>query len=224
MVQVADTVIAVSPGDAEALSSLANDHASQPVVIPNLHDMSTRKRHGNRSSARWDLLFVGGFLHEPNTDAVRWLLNGIVPRLPLNRYRIAIVGHGLPRDLADLADSAGVEYLGEVETLEPIYASTKASIAPLRFGAGVKGKVIEAALHGLPVVATDVAWESIDVSHGVSGLVANDEAEFASAITSLLDDEDLRSRIVDECGAWLSGFSIESYSNLLRDSIGMHRA
>lgn len=226
MVQVADTVIAVSKSDAAALESLAEGSSGTVTVVPNLYDLSTRRAHGDRRAEgyRWDLLFVGGFLHEPNTDAVRWLLEGIIPRLPPHRYRIALVGHGLPRDLAARAAGVGVDYLGEVASLDAVYAISRVSIAPVRFGSGVKGKVIEAALHGLPVIGTTVAWEGIEVAPGVSGVVADDENGFAVAIEALLESNEDRREMVEESGRWLTPFASQFYSDILRDAVGVRHA
>ena len=119
MVEVADTVIAVSRSDADSLAALVGGAPGSVSVIPNLYDLDSWKPHGDRGAggSDWDLLFVGGYLHEPNTDAVRWLLEAIVPRLGPSRYRVALVGHGLPADLVELAERVGVAYLGEVSSL-----------------------------------------------------------------------------------------------------------
>jgi glycosyltransferase involved in cell wall biosynthesis len=221
MVQAADAVIAVTESDAAALAELA-DGSSEVVVIPNLYNVDARTQHGTHDEDRyqWDLLFVGGFLHEPNTDAVRWLLDGIVPLLPENRFRLALVGHGLPPHLVRQAETLGVHYLGEVRSLDEVYAATRVSIAPVRFGSGVKGKVIEAALHGLPVIGTTVAWEGIEVRHGTSGVIADGEAEFVAAIEDLVKDSESRAHMVEQSAEWLSRFSASSYAGLLRQIVG----
>lgn len=223
MVEVADAVIAVSRSDADSLAALVGGAEGSVSVIPNLYDLDSRKPHGDRSrlGSGWDLLFVGGYLHEANTDAVRWLLDGIIPRLGPNRYRVALVGHGLPPDLVRQADGVGVSYLGEVSSLDDVYAMTRVSIAPVRFGSGLKGKVIEAALHGLPVVGTTVAWEGIDVVGGVSGLKADDEDAFAAAIESLLESNERRQAMVDESRQWLGDFAAAPYLDTLRRVVGV---
>jgi glycosyltransferase involved in cell wall biosynthesis len=126
--------------------------------------------------------------------------------------------------LAARAAGVGVDYLGEVASLDAVYAISRVSIAPVRFGSGVKGKVIEAALHGLPVIGTTVAWEGIEVAPGVSGVVADDETGFAVAIEALLESNEDRREMVEESGRWLTPFASQFYSDILRDAVGVRHA
>jgi glycosyltransferase involved in cell wall biosynthesis len=208
MVSVADVVVAVTEQDLRALMELEPATLARGLVIPNLYDL-TRERaphHGQE----WDAVFVGGFVHEPNVDAIRWLAEEICPLLS-TRIRIRIVGHGLPTPFATMARAAGMTYLGEVDDLSHIYASTKFAIAPLRFGSGVKGKVIEAALHGLPVVGTPLAWEGIQVEDDVSGVVAETAREFADAMQRLTVNPVLRNNLAQASLDWLTSFGVDAH-------------
>ena len=89
----------------------------------------------------------------------------------------------------------GVEFVGFVEDLEPWMARCRVSISPLRYGAGVKGKVNQAMSHGLPVVATRVSIEGMHLVEGEEVLVAEDAAGFAEAVARLYADEALWSRL-----------------------------
>jgi GT2 family glycosyltransferase len=112
-----------------------------------------------------DLLFVGSMVHGPNPDAVSWFLDEIWPKVrdecPAARFHV--VGSGAPQTLLDKADDT-VLFHGAVaeDVLESLYREARVSVAPLRFGAGVKGKVIEAMRLGTPVVGTSVALEGIE--------------------------------------------------------------
>lgn len=136
------------------------------------------------------LLFVGIFAHAPNTDGVLWFLQSIMPYLRSYGFRdsVYIIG-GFPTDEILAYEDDQVIVTGHVtdEELAHYYETCRIAIAPLRFGAGIKGKVLEALYEGIPVVTTDAGAESIDVEK--SGLVIANEAEaFADEVWKLYDD------------------------------------
>lgn len=116
-------------------------------------------------ASRAGILFVGGFRHQPNVDAVRWLVGELLPRLreALPAVSIHIVGAEPPADLLAW-HGKGLVVEGKVSEarLAALYRGCRVAVAPLRFGAGVKGKVVEAMRHGLPMVTTPVGAEGID--------------------------------------------------------------
>lgn len=113
---------------------------------------------------RAGLLFVGGFVHQPNRDAVIWFAKEVFPlvRSELPNIKWHIVGREPPPEIRSLEES-GVLVEGAVSEsrLETLYQTTRLVVAPLRFGAGVKGKVVEAMCHGVPVITTPVGAEGI---------------------------------------------------------------
>jgi glycosyltransferase involved in cell wall biosynthesis len=141
-------------------------------------------------------VFVGSFAHAPNRDAARWFARQVVPevRRELPDLPIWMVGADPPEDLVDTAPD-GVEYLGWVENLADTYAAARVALAPLRYGAGVKGKVGEAMSYGVPVVATSVGAEGMDLDDGVTALVVDDPVAFAAAIIRLVRDDALWRRV-----------------------------
>ena len=132
----------------------------------------------------FSLLFVGGFGHGPNADAVNWFLAEIMPRLIAEdaRYTLMIAGSSPPQEITELV-GAGVQVLGPVTDgeLDELYARAGVAIAPLRFGAGVKGKVIEALAKGVPVVTTSVGVQGIPGAERFV-LVGADPDAFAQAV------------------------------------------
>ena len=165
-------------------------------VISNIHRVRGR---GPVMQERSGLLFVGGFRHPPNVDAAIWLAESILPRIRERRPDIALtlVGSDAPPAVMALAERPGIRVPGHVPNLEPLLDSHRFSVAPLRYGAGVKGKVNQALAHGLPVVATRCAVEGMGLQHGVDALVADDAQAFADAVLAAYDDEALWNRLVD---------------------------
>lgn len=147
---------------------------------------------------RNDILFVGGFRHPPNADGIRYFLTEVWPlvvqRLP--DVRLKIVGSNMTADIAALA-SERVDILGFVEHLEPILDTIRLTIAPLRYGAGVKGKVTMSMCNGIPVVGTTVAFEGMSLVDGLEMLCADDPQTFADHIVSAYTDEQLWYRLSD---------------------------
>jgi glycosyltransferase involved in cell wall biosynthesis len=182
-----DTTLVVSPVEREVLAADAPDVRVE--VLSNVHEI-----HGCRRpfGERRDLVFVGGFQHPPNTDAVTWFVTEIFPRVraAIDGVRFHVIGSKVPGEIEALA-SDDVLVHGFVEDIAPYMDGCRVSVAPLRYGAGVKGKVNLAMSYGLPVVATPCAVEGMHVDEGVDVLVAGDAEAFADAIVRLYDDETL---------------------------------
>jgi len=138
-------------------------------------------------SRRQGLLYVGSCDHTPNRDAISWFCNDVFPLIQQQIPEIALdlVGANPTKEISSL-HSESIRVLGRVseEDLDGLYASTRMMVVPLRFGAGVKGKVIEALYNGIPIVSTGVGLEGIK---GVDQLAtARDTAEeFAAEVIEL---------------------------------------
>ncbi len=183
----ADALVAVSEQDATVLSELAPGIPT--AVVSNIHDPEPA---GPGFEERAGLLFVGSFWHAPNVDAVLWLAHEVLPliRERLPNVRVRIVGAGAPGPIRALA-SDGIEIAGQVPDLRPDLESARVSLAPLRYGAGVKGKVGEAMAFGLPVVTTTVGAEGMGIEPGRHALVADDPRAFADAIVEAHERREL---------------------------------
>jgi GT2 family glycosyltransferase len=145
---------------------------------------------------RQDILFIGAFAHPPNTDAVRWLAAEILPRVraDLPALQCHVIGADPPADIRALR-TPGLILHGYVPDVTTFFGKCRLSVAPLRYGAGVKGKVNQSLAFGLPVVVTTQGSEGMYLEHGVSALIADDTVEFALAIIRLYTDADLWSRL-----------------------------
>jgi glycosyltransferase involved in cell wall biosynthesis len=137
-------------------------------------------------AARRDICFVGGFQHPPNVDAVRWFAQEIWPLIAaaLPDARFHVIGSRVPEEIAAFAAERVLVH-GYVPDLTPYLDGCRISVAPLRYGAGVKGKVNQAMAHGQPVVATAIAVEGMQLEAGREALVANEPAAFAAAVVKL---------------------------------------
>jgi glycosyltransferase involved in cell wall biosynthesis/SAM-dependent methyltransferase len=143
--------------------------------------------------ARSDMLFIGGFPHTPNVDAVVYFCEQIWPsvRARLPEAKVHLIGNAPTPDVHALAAIPGVEVVGYVEDLKPWFDRIRMSIAPLRYGAGIKGKLGTSLSYGVPSVATSIAVEGMRVRDGVHALVADDPQAFADQVVRLYTDEAL---------------------------------
>lgn len=141
-------------------------------------------------SKRKGILFVGGFVHEPNQDAVIWFVNEIYPHIcRKEKIPFYIVGSHPTVEINRLNGKDGIIVKGFVsdEKLEKLYRECKLVVVPLRYGAGVKGKVVEAMYHGVPIVTTKVGAEGIEAVENAA-VIADDEKEFAKTVLKLYHD------------------------------------
>jgi glycosyltransferase involved in cell wall biosynthesis len=192
LIEKADTTLVVSEAERALLATEAP--AADVRIVSNIHQIYRNRRP---FQSRSDILFVGGFAHPPNTDAVRFFCQDVFPlvlaRLP--QIQFFVIGSDPPANVASLA-SANIHILGYVPDVEPHLQSCRLSVAPLRFGAGVKGKINLSLAHGLPVVATSIAAEGMFLKDGESVLIADDAHAFADAVVRLYQSEVLWNRLV----------------------------
>ncbi len=162
-------------------------------VVPTIHEL---KDGGRPFSQREGLLFIGNLAHRPNDDAVLFFLREVYPLLRqlLPGVRIDIIGDN-PSSAITAFDSADVRIRGYVPDVEPYLRDRRVFIAPLRFGAGIKGKVGEAMAHGIPVVTTPIGAEGFGLTHELDVLIADKPASFAAAIVRLYSERELWERV-----------------------------
>lgn len=144
---------------------------------------------------RRDVIFVGYFVHPPNVDAALWLAREVWPRAArkLPGARLLIAGGHVPDEVRALAGPR-VEVLGFVPDLEPLLDRCRVAVAPLRYGAGLKGKVTQALAAGLPVVTTPCGAEGLPFVSGTHGVLGADAAALADGVAALYRDEALWAR------------------------------
>jgi glycosyltransferase involved in cell wall biosynthesis len=191
--QKADMVITVSDDDRTAL--IREAPGARVRVVPNIHPVRATvpffaARRPN------SLLFVGGFLHQPNVDAVVFFCRDILPlvRERLPDVSLTVVGHQPPKEILDL-QQPGVVLAGWVPDVLPYLDSHCVAIAPLRFGAGMKGKIGEALAAGLPVVTTTVGAEGMGLQSGKTMMLADSPSAFADVVVRLCTNAALHGRL-----------------------------
>ncbi len=139
-------------------------------------------------SDRKDILFIGGFgfTYSPNIDAMIYFVNEIYPlvRKEIVGLKIYIIGSSPPSSIKRLS-ADDVIITGHVPDVAPYLNNCKLSIAPIRFGAGIKGKVLMSMSYGVPVVASSVASEGMDLVAGRDLLVADSPRDFSEAVVNL---------------------------------------
>jgi GT2 family glycosyltransferase/glycosyltransferase involved in cell wall biosynthesis len=181
----------VSTVELELLRKAVPD--ARVMLLPNMHEVHGRKQPFEQRSG---LVFVGGFGHPPNVDAVQWLVGEIFPKIRAARpdIELHLIGQ-MPEATRQELDGNGVVAHGRVEDLDPWMDGCRIALAPLRYGAGVKGKVNTAMSHGLPVVATSIAAEGMFLVDDQNVLIGDDTDAYVAAVLRLYDDPALWLRL-----------------------------
>ena len=191
MIRSSDVTLAISAEEGEHVRELVPD--ARVIVLPNANEIAeVVPPPGDRRG----LLFVGGFQHPPNADAAHELVHNVMPHVwrELPDCELTIVG---PHASAGIEELAGprVTVAGWVPDLEPLLRGARATVAPLRFGAGMKGKITQSLAAGLPVVTSTVGAEGLHATPGEHLLVADQPEEFAAEVLRVCRDDDLWRRL-----------------------------
>ena len=200
-------------GEKQRLEHELIEQADETWVVSSLEQQLLQKKRPNKSiqvvsnivdipgsnrpfAVRRDWLFIGGFQHRPNIDAVLFFVKEIYPLLSenLRDAKFYIIGDKPPPEVAALATDR-IVVAGLQRDVRPFFDSVKLSVAPLRFGAGVKGKINQSMAFGVPVVATSMAIEGMELTDREDILVADEPEEFARALIELYQSEELWNRI-----------------------------
>src|SRR4029077_18741889 len=191
LIERADETWVVSPVEQQLLQKRWPHKSIE--LVSNIVDVP-----GSRTpfALRRDWLFIGVFQHSPNTDAVLFFLQKIYPIVSerLADAKFYVIGEKPPPEIVALATER-VVVAGLQRDARPFFDSVKLSIAPLRFGAGVKGKINQSMALGVPVVATSVAAEGMELNDHEDILLADEPEDFARALVELYESEDLWNRL-----------------------------
>ena len=185
--------LVVSPTERELLARLAPDLAVEVLSL-----IDSREPTDTPFEERSGVLFVGNFQHPPNRDAMKFYLREVHPLVHerLNAAELTIIGADAPRSLRRLATD-GARFVGQVEDLAPYFSAARLSIAPIRYGAGIKGKIQTSLALGVPVVTTSAGAEGMPISDGRGALIADGPHAFAEAVVRLHSEAELWRSLAD---------------------------
>ena len=188
-------------GDEAAVIRADVPEADVHVIPPYLVPAVPMGHPGPAFADRDALIFVGGYNHLPNVDAAVWLVEAVMPLVwaSLPGVPLLLVGNAPPPEVLRLAGPR-VTVTGFVPDVAPLYARSRLSVSPLRYGAGVKGKIVAALQEGVPVVTTTVGNEGLGLRHGIEAWIADDPAALAEGIVALFGDP-ARCAAMAEAGA-----------------------
>jgi FkbM family methyltransferase len=182
-----DTVIAIT--HEERTQILKDVQDANVEVIPNIHSCVDTVKSG---SGRRNLLFIGHYLHTPNEDAVCYFVKEI---FPLIRQQIpGVVFYMVGSHITDMVRSLAardVVAVGYVPDPSTYFNDCRVFVAPLRYGAGMKGKIGQSMSFGLPVVTTSTGAEGMDLIDGKQVLIADSPDAFGGAVIRLYTDDSL---------------------------------
>lgn len=187
----ADVVATVTETEAEVVRSLVPE--ARTLVLPTVHETDPQPRLPRGSTQ--GLLFIGAFAHAPNTDAIRWFAEEILPLVRAEvDTRLTVIGPDPPPEIRALASDV-VEVTGYVPDVAPHFRSARVFVSPLRYGAGMKGKNGQAMAFGLPMVTTTIGAEGMGLLDGEHALVRDGAESFAAAVVELHRDAVLWHRL-----------------------------
>jgi O-antigen biosynthesis protein len=219
----ADLSLYLSEEEAQIASALQPD-ARIGSIVPYCFDRFAGLR---AAPSRRDIIFVAGFAHPPNQDAVLWFVNEILPliRAEVPDARLSIIGSNPTEEVRALAGD-GIDLLANVTDteLEAAYDRARVAVVPLRCGAGVKLKVVEALRAGVPLVTTPVGAQGLPGLYQVVA-VEDDAASFAAAVVALLLDD-----VAWERSSWMQvdfarqRFSREAMTASVLEALGRSEA
>jgi O-antigen biosynthesis protein len=184
--KIADYVITISDFDKKYMSQFCN--AKKIVTISNIHYTRTTIENTLPFEDRKDILFIGS-IHEPNIDALYFLYNDIMPIVweKIPHLKVNIIGN-IKEKISDI-NNPNFTFTGYLPNIEELFLSSKFMVAPLRYGAGVKGKIGQAFEYFLPVITTTIGAEGIELIPGETVLINDDAEGFANSIISLYSNK-----------------------------------
>jgi GT2 family glycosyltransferase len=211
-----DSVIVHSIVEADMLlrkDSKLRVHTVRWTVLPRPCTLPLKDRFGYAS--------IGGYSHRPNVDAATYLAREIAPILKETDPGILgyLVGSNAPPEVTSL-ESENLKILGFVPDLTPLLHRLRCTVAPLRYGAGLKGKILESFAHGLPCVMSEVAAEGLNLPSELEWLIARTPQEFSKKLAAVHEDEALNAKLT-ACGLDFieQGFNGDAVQRSLAEAI-----
>ena len=202
----ADKIIVISDVEKESLKEFYSED-SKVISIGNIHQFIENENPVSFEN-RKDLLFIGGFDHQPNVDAVKYLAEEIMPLLWKSNpeISISIIGSNPPESIEKL-NSERFRVVGYAEDVAPYFLNSRIFVAPLRYGAGIKGKIGQSLEFGLPLVTTNIGAEGFNFEENRNITVGNTSQEIVDNIMVLYQNEELWEKISSNSKKVIEPFS-----------------
>ncbi len=204
------------------VEAILSERPDLPVRSIPLYALDQTRPHEYQSHRSGGMLFVGGFNHPPNLDAMLWFIDEVLPLVHLSHPDLSlhIVGSNMPEKLLRRAsDSIVIHGFVSESELVQLYAEAKLAVVPLRYGAGVKGKVIEALQYGVPLVTTSIGAEGLPEPERVMW-VADEPQAIADAIGDVVDDGAATQHLAQYSDYLEQYFSRARAEEVLREDFG----
>lgn len=201
-----DVVIAISEQEKSIMSSYLDKN--KIITISNIHYPKINRKDTLPFEDRKNILFIGSS-HTPNIDALYYLYEKIMPIVwkKLPHLKVEIIGN-LKEQILDI-NNPNMIFHGYVPEIESYFNKAKFMIAPLRYGAGVKGKIGQSFEYYLPLITTEIGAEGMFLKHNENALVANNEEDFAHEIITLYENKNLWQHLQNNSEDSLKPFSRE---------------
>ena len=201
-----DFVIAISDKEKTFMSDYLPKN--EIITISNVHYPKVKQEDIPSFDNRENLLFIGS-AHTPNIDAVHYLYDEIMPLVwdKLPNVKVQIIG-SVDKEINTISNK-NIEFLGFVENVEPYFLNSKLMIAPLRYGAGVKGKVGQAFEYYLPVVTTSIGAEGMFLENDINAIIVDNATDFANKIIEVYNQSEIWEKLSKNSELSLYPFSKE---------------
>ncbi|WP_445457887.1 glycosyltransferase [Flavobacterium sp. HNIBRBA15423] len=202
----ADVIIAISDQEKKVMSSYIDEN--KIIIISNIHYPKVNIKDTLHFEERKNILFIGS-AHSPNIDALYFLYQKIMPQVweKIPDLKVDIIGN-LDTQISDIKHP-NLIFHGYVPEIESYFNSTKFMIAPLRYGAGVKGKIGQSFEYYLPLITTTIGAEGMFLKHNTNALIANSAEDFATEIINLYQNKALWLQLQSNSEISLKPFSRE---------------
>lgn len=201
-----DVIISISEQEKEVMSTYVDKN--KIITISNIHYIKVELQKTSSYEDRENILFIGS-AHTPNIDALYFLKDKIMPSVwkKLPELKVDIIGN-LDKEISDIKHP-NIIFHGYVPEIESFFNSAKFMIAPLRYGAGVKGKIGQSFEYHLPLITTNIGAEGMFLKHNENALIANNAEDFANEIINLYKNKDLWLKLQKKSEESLKPFSRE---------------
>jgi len=170
-------------------AELIKEGISNTFVVPNIHENNVS--HSKNFQTREGLIFIGSYNHQPNVDAVNWLYENIMPIVweTLPHLHLTLLGSNPTPQITNLNTHSNITVTGYLADVSSYFEKAKIFVAPLRYGAGMKGKIGQSLEYGLPIISTSIGIEGMNFEDKKDVLIADEAIDFAEKIVELYQNE-----------------------------------